>query len=90
MVTDENGDVTTRLFMRGTPQYVAGSRFKYMVNSIPFNYESLVKAITDAIDMQSQETGGQYITDKATQVITEEVTYDFDALWQNSRIWLVI
>lgn len=80
MVTDENGDVTTRLFMRGTPQYVAGSRFKYMVNSIPFNYESLVKAITDAIDMQSQETGGQYITDRATQVITEEVTYDFDAL----------
>lgn len=80
VVKNDDGSSSTRLFMRGTPQYVAGSRFKYMVDSIPFNYESLVKAIADAIDKQSQETGGQYVTDKATQVFTEEVTYDFDDL----------
>ncbi len=66
--------------MRGTPQYVAGSRFKYVPDSIEFSYDNLVKAITDAIDKQAEETGGQYITDKATQVVTKDVQYDFNAL----------
>lgn len=79
-VTTESGATETRLFMRGTPQYVAGSRFKYVPESIEFTYENLVKAISDAIDKQAEETGGKYITDEATQVVTEDVTYDFDAL----------
>lgn len=79
-VTNESGGTETRLFMRGTPQYVAGSRFKYVPESIEFTYDNLVKAISDAIDKQAEETGGQYITDEATQVVTEDVTYDFDYL----------
>ena len=76
----ESGGTETRLFMRGTPQYVAGSRFKYVPESIEFTYDNLVKAISDAIDKQAEETGGKYITDEATQVVTEDVTYDFDYL----------
>ena len=79
-VTNESGGTETRLFMRGTPQYVAGSRFKYVPESIEFTYDNLVKAISDAIDKQAEETGGKYITDEATQVVTEDVTYDFDYL----------
>ncbi len=76
----EDGSWDTRLFMRGTPQYVAGSRFKYTPDSIEFNYENLVTAISDAIDKQGQETGGKFITDEATQVVTKDVIYDFEAL----------
>lgn len=82
-ITNDDGETETRLFMRGTPQYVAGSRFKHIPNSILFSYENLVKAINDAIDKQSEETGGQFITDKATQVVTEDVEYDFDYLFKS-------
>lgn len=70
----------TRLFMRGTPRYVAGSRFKYIPNSIEFTYQNLVNAIAEAIDKQAEENGGKFITDKATQVVTKDVAYDFDKL----------
>lgn len=76
--TDEG--VQTRLFMRGTPRYVAGSRFKYIPNSIEFTYDNLVSAIAEAIDKQAEETGGKFISDEATQVVTEDVIYDFDRL----------
>ena len=33
---------TTKLFMRGTPRYVAGSRFKYTPESIELTYDNLV------------------------------------------------
>lgn len=70
----------TRLFMRETPRYMAGSRFKYTPDYIDFSYENLVNAIAAAIDKQAEEDGGKFISDKATQVVTEEVTYDFDQL----------
>lgn len=80
-VNTDNG-VRTRLYMRGTPRYVAGSRFKYVPEYIDFSYDNLVTAIADAIDKQAQDTNGQYITDQATQVVTKEVVYDFNSLKQ--------
>ena len=79
-VQEEDGSTHTVLYMRGTPRFIAGSRFKYTPDKIEFTYDNLVKAISDAIDKQAEETGGQYITDEATQVVTEDVTYDFDYL----------
>jgi hypothetical protein len=79
VVNTEDGP-KTKLFLRETPRYVAGSRFKYMPSEIDFNYENLVNAIADAIDKQATETGGEYITDKATQVVTQDIEYDFDGL----------
>lgn len=70
----------TRLFMRETPRYMAGSRFKYTPDYIDFGYENLVNAIADAIDKQAQENGGKFVTDTATQVVTKEVDYDFENL----------
>ena len=37
-------------------------------------------AIAEAIDKQSQQTNGQYITDKPTQVVSKDTEYDFDGL----------
>jgi DNA polymerase III delta prime subunit len=77
---DEDGSVHTTLFMRGTPRFVAGSRFKYTPDSIDFSYDNLVNAIGDAIDKQAQELGGQYVTDAPTNAHTAEPELDFDAL----------
>lgn len=81
-VQEADGSVQTRLFLRETPRYVAGSRFKYIVDSIPFTYDNLVKAINDAIDKEAQETGNKYITaTKANlHIQPEEKSYDFKAL----------
>lgn len=81
-VKEEDGSVQTRLFLRETPRYVAGSRFKYIVDSIPFTYDNLVNAIADAIDKEAAETGNKYVTATRANLYTpmEEKVYDFKAL----------
>ena len=51
-VQEEDGSTHTVLYMRGTPRFVAGSRFKYTPDMIDFTYENLVNAIGDAIEIQ--------------------------------------
>lgn len=65
-VEEEDGRTHTVLYMRGTPRFVAGSRFKYTPDSIDFTYDNLVKAIGDAIDKQAEEDAGQFVTDERT------------------------
>ena len=82
-VQDAEGNTSTKLFMRGTPRYVAGSRFKYTPDYIDFSYKDLVKAIGDAIDKQSAEDGVEYFTDTRNNLYlstTEEL--DFDSLYK--------
>lgn len=81
-VKEADGSIQTRLFLRETPRYVAGSRFKYIVDSIPFTYDNLVKAISDAIEKEAAETGNKYVTaTKANLYIEPEAkVYDFTAL----------
>ena len=61
---DTPDGLATKLFMRGTPRYVAGSRFKYTPDFIDFNYKDLVKAIGEAIDKQVAEDGEEFFTDE--------------------------
>lgn len=79
-VQDAEGRTSTKLFMRGTPRYVAGSRFKYTPDYIDFTYNDLVKAITDAIDKQMSEDGEEFFTDKTNNLYTETVMLDFDEM----------
>lgn len=67
-VQEEDGTTHTILFMRGTPRFVAGSRFKYTPDSIEFNYNNLVNAIGEAIDKQAEEIGGKFVTDVKSTV----------------------
>ena len=79
----EDGSTQTRLFMRGTPRYVAGSRFKYTPDSINFSYEDLVGAIGDAIDKQAAEDGNEFFTDQRNNLYTEVTEeLDFDKLME--------
>ena len=81
-VEDESGEFSTKLFMRGTPRYVAGSRFKYTPDYIDFNYNSLVTAISDAIDKQMEEDGKEYFTDTRSNLYAHptDVELNFDIL----------
>lgn len=54
----EDGYIHT-LHVRKTPEWDAGSRFKYMQESIPLSYNALVDAIHDAIDKEAKEYNGQ-------------------------------
>lgn len=82
-VQTEDG-LQTRLFMRGTSFFEAGSRFKYTPDSIVFSYENLVSAIGEAIDKQAAEVGGQYFTetpiDHSVQQASQSDTLDFNTI----------
>lgn len=76
-----DGNTVPKLFMRGTPRYVAGSRFKYTPEVIDFNYNSLVNAICEAIDKQAEEDGAQYFTETRNNLYTATTKeLDFDEL----------
>ena len=80
-VQNQDGTTSTKLFMRGTPRYVAGSRFKYTPDYIDFSYNDLVKAIGDAIDKQMAEDGAEYFTDERNNLYQATAAdLDFDEL----------
>ena len=80
-VQNAEGVTSTKLFMRGTPRYVAGSRFKYTPDYIDFTYNDLVKAISDAIDKQMKEDGTEYFTDQSTNLYVDTTKdLDFDEM----------
>lgn len=79
-VEDESGALVTKLFMRGTPRYEAGSRFKYTPDVIDFTYQNLVNAIADAIDQQMKEEGSALFTDKRENAHQVTSVKDFDEL----------
>lgn len=79
-VNTENGP-QTRLFLRGTPRFEAGSRFRYTPDSIEFSYDALVNAIGDAVEKEAAH-GANRVTDhsQSATVYAEETTYDFAAM----------
>lgn len=79
-IQNDDGTTSTKLFMRGTPRYVAGSRFKYTPDFIDFSYASLVEAIGTAIDKQVAEDGEEYFTNERTNVYKAITELDFDEL----------
>lgn len=77
----EDGSTATKLFMRGTHRYVAGSRFKYTPDVIDFTYKDLVNAICTAIDKQMAEDGAEFFTEERNNAYKDTVIeLDFDTL----------
>ena len=81
-VRQEDGSVVTKLFMRETPRFVAGSRFKYTPDVIDLSYENLLNAINDAINKEAAETGNQYVTATKANLYAEndDEVFDFKAM----------
>lgn len=81
IVTNDKGENVTKLFIRGTPRFEAGSRFKYTPDYIDFSYANLVNAISDAIDKQAKEEGESFFTDTKTNIYTDTTSdLNFDEL----------
>lgn len=72
----ENSVLTLRC---GDGSIQCGCRFKYIENQIPMNYQSLVNAISTAIDKEANEHGGEFVTDERS-VIVQTTEYDYASL----------
>ena len=57
-----------------------GSRFKYMENELPLDYDALIKALNNAIDKEAAEHDNKFVTDEKIAPIAEAKVYDFDAM----------
>lgn len=82
---DESGTSNRWLYTKRTPNIVAGSRFKYLPEKIPFGYQELVTAIADAIDKEEKLDGAK-VVDSAKAPIVEQI--DFGKLREEARtLW---
>ena len=81
----EDGTKVKLLLRSSDGRIACGCRFKYIAPVIDFNYESLAKALTDAIDKEAQETGGRYITEER-DVGPIAMTYDYDELMSEFKV----
>lgn len=79
-ITNEEGETRTALFLRGTPQFEAGSRFKHTPNVIKFDYTSLVNAIADAIEKEEDAKGQTVVSEKGENLYEETETISFEDL----------
>lgn len=79
-VDTESGNSVSKLFLRGTPRFIAGSRFKCIKPSIDFTYDNLVNAIADAIDEEAALNANKFVTDEKSNLEAIKKNYDFDAL----------
>lgn len=77
---ERDGEARTVLFLRGTPQFEAGSRFKHTPPVIRFEYDALVKAIADAIEKEEQEKGQTTIVEKGENLYVEAEKLSFTDL----------
>lgn len=87
MTFDSEGNSTRSLITRRTADIVAGSRFKHLPAKIPFGYDELVTALSEAIE-QSAELDGAEVVDTIVEnkpVIPDrpfmEVRNEAEALW---------
>jgi hypothetical protein len=78
-VETEEGN-KTMLFLRGTPRFEAGSRFKHTPEYIEFNYKNLVGAIGEALDKQSEEDGKFFVDERNNINSQNLVVLDYDNL----------
>ena len=81
----KDGENLRYLYTRETPTLFAGSRFKYLQPKIPFSYQNLVNAISEAIDL-SEKNDGATVVEHATAVVAETLDFktvraEAEALW---------
>lgn len=75
----EDGTTKPVLTLRTFDNIACGGRFKYIDNEVDFNYPSVAKALTDAIDREAKATDNKFVTD-AREVASVQKEYDYDAM----------
>ena len=76
-----DGKSTVVLTMRHEDDTIfCGGRFKYIDSQIEFNYDSLVKALNDAIDREEQAIKNPDLFTEKREEVVEAPEYNYDAL----------
>lgn len=76
---EDDGTTKTLLFLRGTPRFIAGSRFADTPDYIDFTYDNLVDTIHNAVDKLAERYGDSAVTEEKTTAHIPEPEIDFDA-----------
>lgn len=71
---DKEGNSKRVLYTQQTPTIMAGTRYKYLAPKIPFGYNELVKAVSDAID-KSEKLDGATVVDQVEQVAEQNLSF---------------
>ena len=77
----ENSVLTLRC---GDGSIQCGCRFKYIENQIPMNYNSLVNALSTAIDKEAAEHNGEFVTNERS-VIAQATEYNYFELMEEFK-----
>lgn len=70
-----DGEQKRWLYTRETPTLFAGSRFKYINPKIPFGYDELVKAVSDAIE-KAEKLDGAIVVDNIEDKFEKSRTFE--------------
>ena len=81
----KDGEHKRWLYTRETPTLFAGSRFKYLEPKIPFGYQELVDAISEAIE-KAEKIDGATIVDHREETVVEQLDFktvrkEAETLW---------
>ena len=94
----DTGEERNRLFFRGDDRFLAGSRFKYMVPYMDYNfmesgseiYDKLAGAFYDAIEKQADANGTE-ILENGANLYQEPKTRSFEEAMEEARqLWVKI
>ena len=80
--TDDAGNIVPMLTMRGNKYLEAGSRNKYMSEKIPFNYESLLADMTQAIDKLEAQDGAT-VTNETSNLFKDKIAEEDKVPFEN-------
>lgn len=87
---DEDGNSQlSSIYFQSCPEYLAGSRFKYMATEItPFTAESVQEAIVEAVIKEEEATGSKAITydQKFEELQQENQNVPFDELMDKAKV----
>ena len=74
----KDGEYKRVLSLRSPDNTVrCGCRFRYIAPEVEFSYESLTKALNDAIDKEANETNNQYVTNERFETpVMQEFNYE--------------
>lgn len=88
------GDSIGRLYFRGDDNFLAGSRFKYIADSVllsknrEFYYKNVENAILDAIDKEIEIHGSVAVTDEHNSYFDKKPILDYHQLMTKARnLW---
>jgi len=87
---DEDGNGKRVLYTRSTPGIIAGSRFRYMKNQIPFSYEDLVEALANSIEEEGKH-GAKLSNEKHLHYIDNSDKLTFQDIKEKAKgLWFLI